>query len=64
MNVIEWLLCPVYQSKTRTMVQEDSVLQNFPLYCPKCKRTVLVDVRNLQMTVIKDQELRYQADNL
>ena len=25
------------KGKTRTRVQEDTVLVNFPLFCPKCK---------------------------
>ena len=32
-----WLICPVCTGKTRTRVQEDTVLVNFPLFCPKCK---------------------------
>lgn len=32
-----WLICPVCKGKTRTRVQEDTVLVNFPLFCPKCK---------------------------
>ena len=33
----EWILCPVCGNKTRTMIQENTEMRNFPLYCPKCK---------------------------
>lgn len=54
LNTEKWLLCPVCQSKTRTMVREETILQNFPLFCPKCKQQILVDVQKLTMTVIKE----------
>ncbi len=34
---VEFLLCPVCKSKTRIKLRPDTVLENFPLYCPKCK---------------------------
>ncbi len=40
-----WLLCPACHGKTRTQVRQDTVLENFPLFCPKCKGTFLVSVR-------------------
>ena len=43
----EWLLCPLCSSKTRDRVREDTILINYPLYCPKCKRETLVEVKNL-----------------
>jgi ribosomal protein L44E len=27
------------------MMQEDTELKNFPLYCPKCKQQTLVNVK-------------------
>ena len=41
MKTEKWLLCPVCRSKTRLKLREDTVLENFPLYCPKCKKEVL-----------------------
>lgn len=40
-----WLLCPVCQSKTRIMIRPDTILINFPLFCPKCKREMLIHVK-------------------
>lgn len=34
---IEWILCPFCGSKTRLKIRNDTILDNFPLYCPKCK---------------------------
>lgn len=41
----EWILCPDCKSKTRVQVLKNTILENFPLYCPKCKQQHLVTVR-------------------
>lgn len=41
---IEWILCPFCGSKTRLKIRYDTVLENFPLYCPKCKHETLITV--------------------
>ena len=51
-----WIRCPICQGKTRTKVQEETVLINFPLYCPKCSKEVLVNVVQLKMIVCDKQE--------
>ncbi len=48
---IEWLRCPVCGNKTRNRVREDTVLKNYPLYCTKCKREMLINVKQLNMSV-------------
>ena len=50
---VKWILCPVCQNKTRTKIREDTELTNFPLFCPKCKREVVVNVKNLNVMVIE-----------
>ena len=40
--------------KTRTMMQEDTELKNFPLYCPKCKQQTLVNVKHFVVSVSID----------
>ena len=49
---IEWIFCPLCGSKTRNKVREDTVLINYPLYCPKCRQETLIEAKNLQVTVI------------
>ena len=51
-----WILCPACGSKTRDKIREDTVLKNFPLYCPKCKQESLIEVENLNIVVIKEPD--------
>ena len=52
MDKTQWILCPVCSNKTRDRLREDTVLINFPLYCPKCKQETLIEAENLKITVI------------
>lgn len=52
MRNVKWILCPVCGNKTHNRIREDTVLKNYPLYCPKCKQETLIEVTNLRMTVI------------
>lgn len=61
MSAVEWLLCPVCQSKTRTVVREDTELKNFPLFCPKCKHTTIISVNEFNMTVLKEPVAQSQS---
>ena len=56
MSKIEWLLCPVCGSKTRIKLRPDTVLENFPLFCPKCKKESLITVKNLYTKVITEPD--------
>lgn len=53
MEVEKWILCPVCDCKTRIKIREDTILENLPLYCPKCKNETLIAVRHQSITVIK-----------
>lgn len=46
--------CPFCHEKTRVKVYADTVVLNFPLYCPKCKRETKVNIVQLK-TVISDE---------
>ena len=52
----DWVHCPICGSKTRDRIRGDSVLKNYPLYCPKCKRETLINAKELQITVIKEPD--------
>ena len=54
METIKWVLCPICGNKTRTIMQEDTELKNFPLYCPKCKQQTLVNVKHFVVSVSID----------
>ena len=43
---MEWILCPECRGKTRTQIREDTVLKNFPLFCPKCRYTCVIRFQN------------------
>lgn len=47
----EWILCPFCGSKTRTKLLPTTVLRDFPLFCPKCKRTVIINAENAKVEV-------------
>ena len=44
-----WVRCPSCGQKTRTKVYANTVLLNFPLFCPKCKKETRVSVVQLKM---------------
>lgn len=48
MDETEWILCPSCGNKTRNRIRKDTVLKNYPLYCPKCKQETLIDAEELQ----------------
>lgn len=50
-----WIKCPICNGKTRVQVFYNTVLRNFPLFCPKCKLTHIVDVEKLEI-IIKNSE--------
>jgi DNA-directed RNA polymerase subunit RPC12/RpoP len=53
MTQVEWIYCPICGGKTHEKIRGDTVLENFPLFCPKCKHEVLIEVKKLQLKVIK-----------
>ena len=48
-----WIRCPICGGKTRTKVYADTVLVNFPLFCPKCKKEIKIDIVQLNMVISK-----------
>lgn len=56
MSETRWIQCPVCDSKTRDKIRADTELKNYPLYCPKCKKENLIEVKNFQVTVIKEPD--------
>ena len=56
MNMMEWVMCPICQNKTRLKIREDTLMKNFPLYCPKCKQETLINIRKLNVSIIKEPD--------
>ncbi|MFR3238589.1 MAG: cysteine-rich KTR domain-containing protein [Acutalibacter sp.] len=57
----EWILCPICGSKTRDRIRVDTILINYPLYCPKCKRNSLITAKDMKITVIKEPDAQAQG---
>lgn len=51
-----WIHCPICRARTRTRIDKDTVLLNFPLYCPKCKKSIKIGVINLKLVVNEEQD--------
>ena len=51
MNAAEerWVLCPVCGAKTRLRLLQRTVLQEFPLFCPKCRQESIINAKNFQI---------------
>ena len=57
----EWIRCPICGNKTRDRIRGDTVLLNYPLYCPKCKQETLINVQQLNIFVIKEPDAQTQS---
>ncbi len=49
------------RNKTRIKIRGDTLLKNFPLFCPKCRQETLINVRKLNITVIKEPDAKTQS---
>jgi predicted Zn-ribbon and HTH transcriptional regulator len=61
MKNYEWIYCPVCGNKTRDRIRADSVLINYPLYCPKCKHESLINAKQLNISVIIEPDAQTQS---
>lgn len=52
----EWVLCPICRNKTRLKIREDTILENYPLFCPKCKRETLISAEKMKVTVKEENK--------
>ncbi|EGQ3386025.1 conjugal transfer protein [Staphylococcus pseudintermedius] len=39
----------------------DTILKNFPLYCPKCKNETLINVQKMNIITIKEPDAKTQS---
>ena len=58
---LEWILCPICGNKTRLRIRRDTVLKNFPLFCPKCKQETLISIQQFNISVIKEPDAKTQS---
>lgn len=57
----KWIYCPICGNKTRMQIREDTELKNFPLFCPKCKHETLINVEQLNITIITEPDAKTQG---
>lgn len=57
----DWIRCPICGNKTRDKIRSDTIIKNFPLFCPKCKKESLIDVEQLNIKVIKEPDAQTQS---
>ena len=50
---LNWLRCPRCGGKTRTQLRPHTVLEDFPLFCPKCRYTCVIRFQNGKTEFIK-----------
>ena len=61
LNETEWILCPICGGKTRDKIRKDTVMKNYPIFCPKCKKEILIDVKNFNITEIHKPAAKPQS---
>lgn len=61
MTESEWIKCPICGSKTRDRIRKDTLLRNYPLYCPKCKNETLIEIQNMKLKIIKEPDAKAQS---
>lgn len=54
----DWILCPKCGSKTRTQIRTHTVLEDFPLFCPKCRYECVVSYHDGKMEEQKNVKNR------
>lgn len=57
----EWILCPICGNKTRVKIRDNTVLENFPLFCPKCKKETIINVKQMNISVSKETDAKTQS---
>ena len=54
MEETKWIICPECDGKTRVKIKQTTIMKNFLLFCPHCKKEFTVDVENFVVKVVKE----------
>lgn len=60
MEQSDWIRCPVCGNKTRDKIRKDTVLLNYPLFCPKCKNETLVNIQDMKLNIVTEPDAKPQ----
>ena len=52
-----WIHCPECQCRTRTKIRRETVIKNFPIFCPKCKSESLIDVEKMKIRLSVEPDI-------
>ena len=63
MNTTEeqWVFCPVCGAKTRLRLLRQTVLLDFPLFCPKCRRERIINAKKFQIEEVNQPDAKTQC---
>lgn len=61
MDKFNWIYCPICKNKTRNRIRIDTEITNFPLYCPKCKSESLINIKHLEITILKEPDAKTRS---
>ena len=50
-----FILCPLCGGKTRLKLLSDTVLKNYPLFCPKCKKEIIISAEHFEIKIEKNK---------
>lgn len=56
-----WILCPACGAKTRLRLLRRTVLLDFPLFCPKCRRESVINARSFQIEFANQPDAKTQC---
>ena len=57
-NRSKWIVCPLCHMNTRTKIYRETVLIDFPLYCPNCKREIPITLVDQKLILSRQEELK------
>ena len=57
----KWILCPACGAKTRLRLLQRTVLEDVPLFCPKCRQERIINARNVQIEIIDQPDAKTQC---
>lgn len=49
----KWVLCPICGGKTRTKIRPDTEAKNLIVFCPKCKRETVMDIKDMESKAVE-----------
>lgn len=52
MTQYQWVLCPICRGKTRTKIRPDTEAKNLIVFCPKCKKETVMDIKDMESKAV------------